>query len=383
MFLNKKTTLTPDLAIKVASIGLIPFFYTEVLGARVIVLGFALIFILCIAIASFERSVKATYLQALSAIILAFAVFNALLTTEVKVLASITLFLGFLHLNSLFTISKEEKTKSLKMYSYMALIIAALTLIQFILNIFFNLEFGNIKSYGLSRVAYGFLWTDYSYLSLYFCSAIPLTHYLSQKQILNYSSIIVLFLASAATSARTGIAALIIFLALKAIYAFFYALHTGYIAKSWLFLGVATASGVTGILFKPDIFPGRPNFLDDSGRIKTITEGISSIQNNHLLGLRLDLSIFDQTSLVVPHNLFAYIYVSGGLVFTALIVSWLFFITFMVDKDFKQISNSLIIVFIGLQAVPSPFAAYFISILLAIAVTNTYRRQLYAWPSIA
>ncbi|KZS23635.1 hypothetical protein BMY_1502 [Wohlfahrtiimonas chitiniclastica] len=94
-------------------------------------------------------------------------------------------------------------------YTYLlaAIITSFGVILQMLLYKLTNTHLGFIQQFGGGRIAYGFIWNDYSFLSLFLVSAVPLVLSLKGAQY-KYVLTLILISASLITSARTGITSL-------------------------------------------------------------------------------------------------------------------------------------------------------------------------------
>ena len=122
-------------------------------------------------------------------------------------------------------------------------------------------------------------------------------------------------------------------------------------------------------------FYNRDFSFSGSGRIEGFFDSLRLIKNDLLLGVRLDLSVFDENNLIVPHNIIIYLLTVGGFAFVLVCGFWMLSIFISLDWRNKPLLHSLGIILIGLQAVPSPFSAYFVAITIGLSIASRSARR--------
>jgi hypothetical protein len=232
---------------------------------------------------------------------------------------------------------------------------------------FFGIQFGKIDFDGGGREAFGFLWTDYSFLSLFLTSLVPLVWYSKATYAVNLGLSLVLTAASILTSARTGVVALV------GASAIFYFLEIGYLIYSGKMKKITLLlSSLAIIFFLPVTSALSEKFsrmisFDDSGRLDGYKSAYSFLESNYLMGAKFDILMYKDEVDVIPHNMFVYLLSVGGVVFLLLFLMWggLVFSNIVMLKE-KKILLSFTISLIGFQFIPSFFSAYYFAFFISI-----------------
>src|SRR5690606_19477166 len=117
-------------------------------------------------------------------------------------------------------------------------------------------------------IGFGFLWMDYSFLSLYLVSALPLVFYSYKSIYVRVFVSAVLLLGSVVTTARTGLGALVLATIFVSVVEFIRVLVRGKVNKRVMLtlLFLAIASFVTFYFYVE--FSSRSLKLDGSGRFE-------------------------------------------------------------------------------------------------------------------
>jgi len=239
-----------------------------------------------------------------------------------------------------------------------------------------GLEFGKIDLDGGNRRAFGFLWTDYSFLSLFLVSLVPLLFWSGDRSIIkNVFFAFILIIASVLTTARTGFMSLGGAIVCFVLIIIGRSLVVGTISRKLWFATIAL------ILLLPVLFvlllERFPRFksLDDSGRFEGIMVAINFLRDNLFFGAGFDLSYYKNEIDVIPHNVFFYIAICGGIAFFVLFVLWGLAIT---SRLVKMKDGLLLLSFmtslVGFQLVPSFFSAYYFSFFLSICLIISLKK---------
>ena len=254
-----------------------------------------------------------------------------------------------------------------KTYIYSALFLAIGILLQAYLYFKFNYIFGYFNTFGGGRIAFGFLWLDYSFLALFLVSAVPLVFDKDVNYKYKWVIASVLVSASLVTSARTGIVA--IFLC----YTIYILLNLHKILKKkksyvYIFSFFVIATIIVFLQSNVNLM-NRKISASGSGRVEGYVDALSFFFNNLALGAKFDHELYVSTIGTLPHNLFIYIAAIGGLIFLLLIITWLIFVIFDVYKTKKtSLLLSFCICVLGMQFIPSVFSAYFFAILVSLVL---------------
>lgn len=130
-------------------------------------------------------------------------------------------------------IDKAVFVDVVRFYKYAVLFTAIGVVFQFVVHRVFGVELFRYQLFGGNRNAYSFIWEDYSFISLFIASSIPL--FFEKKIDFKFSFVTIFLLSSSIiTSARTGVVAFILFVALYVGYEIIESFSTGRIKKSSL-----------------------------------------------------------------------------------------------------------------------------------------------------
>lgn len=371
-----------DLAIKkikFSSVGvflfiLVPFSYLELYGIRVIAISPLVLLGSIIILSKYRLKLTAEFAPYLVLII--YICFLCLVSGSSVILA-----LAIFFVYSIWPafISKRDlniglQLKIIKVYIFGALFCAIGVIIQRSVFEVFGIELGKIDRYGGNRIGFGFIWLDYSYLSLFLVSAIPLFFSRnSDSLIFRYLGILVLVVGSLVTTARTGIVSLIIVMWIYSLYV----LGSRLLTNRLNFGALAIIFGSVVILafgyFYVSNISSREWSTSGSGRVEGYVMAFEYVSQNPFFGTMFSPELYKSIVGVIPHNLFLYIAAMGGVFSLFMILAWLALLGFSLLKNSVPIKLSLFIVFIGLQFVPSIFSAYFIAALVSISLFERLR----------
>lgn len=232
---------------------------------------------------------------------------------------------------------------------------------------YFSIEVGKIDYYGGSRIGFGFIWLDYSFLSLYIASAIPLLFLTNISYKLKMFFMCFLIVASLTTTARAGLFALFLSVILYFAAVFFKSLilfHLKKVHLKFVFIGgglfLFAAFYLAGYSTREFSFSG-------SGRLEGYLAAIGYLTENFSYGALFSTEAYKNYFPVIPHNVFLYSAVMGGVFFLVLILIWMVSIAFSARRNSEAVQLSLLTTFFGLQFIPSVFSGYFIAALLGLA----------------
>ena len=233
---------------------------------------------------------------------------------------------------------------------------------------FWGIEFGKMDFEG-TREAFGFMWNDYSFLSLFFASLIPLVWYLNVSFLFRLLISLIFIVASVLTSARTGFIAFLLAMTVFFVMDVAASFLRGKLRKTLLFF----------ILFIFFVFPvvifwlittfPRLASLSGSGRLEGYISAFQFLDNNLLFGSKFDTSAYVDGVDVIPHNMFIYMLSMGGLFFVLLFCAWGIAMARQILKlKTEKITLSLLISLFGFQFIPSFFSAYYFAFFIAICL---------------
>ncbi|WP_201593329.1 hypothetical protein [Psychrobacter sp. Pi2-51] len=359
----------------VALLSLILMFgYFSFFGIRLLPLIFLLLIIIILTSIIFnsfiiEKDISLIIASVLTSIVFVFSIY----TGSFDFFAGLLVFFTLSHWPLFVNIKNPHSLSNSvsAMYIYSGIVLSLGLFIQIFMFKFLGLSFGKIDLYGGKRLAFAFTWQDYSFLSLYFASCIPLvlSHNFKIKFFLKLVLIAFLIVASLSTTARTGLASLILTMVLYS------ALNIDKVIvnKKLYYACLITILAYPLFVFlkKDFILIEREITVSSSGRTEGYAEGISYFTDNILLGSIFDPIRYRDTIGVIPHNLFIYLAVVGGLCLVVFTIFWLLTIMLKVYRlDSKELVYSFIICLIGFQFIPSIFSGYFFSILISIIFIN-------------
>lgn len=362
-------------------LGLILIFgYFEFLEIRLMPLIFLLFVIVILISIIFNNLVIKWDVSIIISTLLVFIVlFFSIYTGSFDFFVSMAIFFTLAHWPLFISIKNPYKMYSsgLAIYIYSGLILSLGLFIQIFMFKFLGVVFGKTDLYGGGRLAFAFTWQDYSFLSLYFASCVPLV--LSTnfriKFILKLFLIAVLIVASLSTTARTGLVSLLISIV---IYIIFNLNKIVIYKKIFYILIFIIPLYFLFAFFKDYNLVEREITADSSGRTEGYIEGFNYFANNIFLGSFFNPSHYKDNVGVIPHNLFVYLAVIGGLFLLFFAISWLLTIAIKVYRlDSNELIYSFVTCLIGFQFIPSIFSGYFLSILISlIFIKYKYRVNL-------
>ena len=359
-----------------AFICLIPFSYASITGIRV--LFFQAILGLCIIFYNFAFkkmrfcfSLIGFFLSAMFFIVFCYALF----TGYVNELLSFIVFFVILY-----AVSSSVRGGYLDAYMFNTLYVAGAIFtavgifVQYGLHRLYGLELFNYQQFGGGRNAYGFIWADYSFLSLYLISAVPLL-FRRFSFLVAIALMLLVVLASILTSARTGFAALLLFLVLVVVVFILKGLVVGKINRYVLALVISAFMSPFFFIYGLEALTGRALSISSSGRFEDFITGWSFFSENPFFGSLLNKDFYYNSVATIPHNIFIYMLYMGGLVLFAIFMGWLLSNACLVARGDRGIAYSLLIVFLGFQFIPSFFSAYFVAVLLGFALSEAKVRD--------
>lgn len=261
----------------------------------------------------------------------------------------------------------EYKIESyLKLYVLMAILCSVGVILQWLLYNYFSIEFGKIDTY-LNRTGFGFTWLDYSFLSVFLVSAIPIVNF--KMKVLNLCFCVVLLIGAIVTSARTGVFSVIfVYIAVSSIATFKSVFFKGEITKRNLLQLVAFSVFMFLIPVLWSLFSDRELSSSSSGRFEGYFLVFQALSDMPFLGYMYDTELYKFENGAVPHNIFLYVLSMSGLVGLVTLCLWL--ISYCISLkclDLKLI-KMLIITFVGLQFIPSYYSGYFIAVIISFSL---------------
>lgn len=350
-------------------IGLTPFSYGEIFGIRVLIFQI-IIGIVFLIHNTFKKNRLSFYLDSSVILIIPlwFLILGFSLHTEYfNELQAVSTFIMLLFITSQFDSTMLESI--VKYYKLAVLFTAGGIIFQFLMHRFTGIELFRYQLFGGGRNAYSFIWEDYSFISLFVVSAIPL--FFVKK--INFHFFIFSFfllISSIMTSARTGVAAFILFIILYIGNDIFKSLIIGRLKKSSLITLFIILALPPFLIAGMEGFTGRQVTGSSSGRIDDFIIGYQYLKESFLFGSFFDKISYYNTISTIPHNIFIYILYMGGLASFLIFIFWLIFLIIKLKNADNRITSSLLICLLGFQFIPSFFSAYFLAVLIGIAIVS-------------
>lgn len=262
-----------------------------------------------------------------------------------------------------------------RLYVWACIFTAVGLFVQWILHVFLNLTVFRYILFGGARNAYSFIWMDFSFISLYVISCIPMLFRLYSKKVSFLISGFLIF-SSLITSARTGVAALFIFLAVTIFLSLLKAFFSRKIALKYLMYILFFPIILVLVFFGLPLLTGREVTMSSSGRFGDYLIAFDFFKDNVWFGAYLDKVYYSQNVAFIPHNLFVHPLVMGGIFYFMLFVIFLFSVLLSIRNSDKDLLHSVYICLLGFQFIPSFFSAYFFAVLLGIALASSKRNRL-------
>lgn len=259
-------------------------------------------------------------------------------------------------------------------YVIFAFFNAVLIIIQILSLIVFKVEFFKIEYYS-GRIAFAGIWSDFSVVSIYLASAIPIALYQFKEKKLSFSLITVtLILGCILTTARSGIAALLLVVLIYFLSKFIIAFLSARLSKSLFFtfviisiVGIFMILSINIFADHISVFFQRGGLLEDNSRIKSYLLALDFINQNIYIGTGFDDEYYKKLHSYLPHNSLLYVLVSGGIFVLLLFIFWLsmlYFISF--GGKYNLLYLAFDVAMIGTLFVPSVFSMYFLASLAAL-----------------
>lgn len=347
----------------------IPFSYAEFFGVRF--LAIQIILGVLILIFRFLKKSNVTFyfdysmsiMIALWFLVLAYSLHTGYIN---ELLALTVFFLLFFMTTQISSDSIEDVTKY---YRYAVVFTAAGVFLQFLVHILLGVEIFRYQLFGGGRNAYSFIWEDYSFISLFIVSGIPLFF---DKRI-SFKFLLLtcfLLLSSVITSARTGFVAFVLFVAFYVGTEIFKSLLTGKIKGKILFAFVLMLILPAFLIIGMESLTGRQVTGSSSGRIDDFITGFYYLEENVMFGGMFDKDTYSDSVSIVPHNVFIYILYMGGITSFFIFMLWFLLVLVKVKFSDKRLLGALIICLLGFQFIPSFFSAYFLAVLLGVSFVS-------------
>jgi len=350
-------------------IGLVPLSYFDPLGVRVVALSALLFFV--ISIFSIKRAIYIDknlllFIPSLLTVLVFSSISGSKDVVSAIVFMSYLLPLNFFNYTRVRSIFK----KSIFLYIVGALFMAVGVIVQRILFEKFGYEFGKIDFYGGNRIGFGFLWMDYSFLSLYLLTALPMVFYFFKGMQIKVIICATLLVGSVVTTARTGLAALIITSVFVMSFEFFKATIKAKITKKKLLVLCLFILASFLVVYFYVRFSSREVGFGGSGRLIGYYLALQSFFDNPILGVMFDRGYYLSNYGTIPHNLFIYILSQGGIFFFVLFFLWFSYVLYVATFKVEVLRYPVIIAFFGFMFIPSFYSAYFFALLVSFTMAE-------------
>lgn len=349
-----------------SSLFVIPFSYSSIFGIRLISLKIALVG-LCLLknLRSFDFILRSDVV-----FLIALFLYCYLFTVgELSYLKSLITFFLIVYWPRFVHPFNIAFYPVLKFYLYGVIFSSVGIYLQSILLHGWGIEIGNVARFADNRIALGFIWDDYSFLSLYLSSATPLFFNLYGKRhalVLGAG----VFIASVLTSARTGPYSLIV---ISLLYFSFRLCSSKNFAqiKSTLMSSAYTFI-FFGIVLKVCEYSGTRNVtISDSGR-SVEYQSFFSIYSRHIkelfFGAGFSLDQYIYMAGIRPHHFVLDIVAMGGVCFFVLVLVWIYLFSKKLSVRNVYCLTSVAICGVGFNFLPSLFSGYFLAFLLSLMI---------------
>ena len=263
--------------------------------------------------------------------------------------------------------SEENNKKILFDYIWSTNITGLGTLLQYLAKKLIDIKLGNYAFLGGYRHSFGFLFADYSFLSLYLVTGATLLLYLVDKgkikKKIGAINIIFLVITSVITSARTGIFAFIVVVGILSIPKFFHYLIYNFPRILILTLAVVVLAG-TSFMLVGNIRGNRS--LSDSGRGKLNQRAFEMFLENPILGVGFGTNNYSKLVGMIPHNLIFQYLAQGGLVFFVPLLVILYMILSSSRRRDPIIFGAILCILVGALFIPNIFNSRYMGAILLI-----------------
>lgn len=282
--------------------------------------------------------------------------------------------LALLVLNSSFITFNIDSLKT--SYRVVAFSTACFLIMQVILFYVFNVEVGFhlrfIRSATDYRDAFAVLFADFSFLSLFLSSAIPLAWSQDKSKLYRISNVFLLLLASFLTSARTG---LFCFVAVLAVVFYVEILRGNKISRKQK-ISFSITLVVVGLMMVILLTLWRGNKLfDDSGRFELMSKAVTLFKSNVLLGIGFGMKEYPG---VIPHNIFFQYLAQGGLFLILPLLYYIYqsyFVLFGKHQS-MDLKYSLMIILVGSQLIGNIVDSRFLLIVTILILADNNSREI-------
>lgn len=270
--------------------------------------------------------------------------------------------------NIKYDFNQNEKYELLSDYILTTRIAGIGVVIQYIFLNIFNIEVGNYIFFGNYRHAFGFLFSDFSFLSLYLVSgAIAIIFIKSKHNNSGYKlwiEVLFLLVTSIITSARTGIVSFLIVFILYSLYKLFRYIKTNLKeAIKLMVINIIVLFSTYLLIIRVRGFAS----LSDSGRMKLNYRGLDQFFLNPILGIGFGDSNYPGT---LPHNIIFQSLAQGGIIYTVPIIVFIIMLLWISYKKKPEFLPLLISLFVGAMFIPNIFDSRFMPIIISLFIIN-------------
>lgn len=258
----------------------------------------------------------------------------------------------------------------LKIDYIMGTIIACIgTIIQIWLLKKLNITVGNYQFLGGYRQAFGFLFRDYSFLSLYLASGAMLIYFLENKYEKFYgkkmSYIGILLYTSILTSARTGIISFVVIFGFFSVIYLLKLIKAGSIKSILIIMANITIIIIGYFLTNKTRSTGA---FSDSGRMQLNAKAFDIFLSNPFLGIGFGSENYMG---MLPHNILFQSIAQGGLLYTVPLMVFILIMLWEAYKHSKEVFPVLLCILFGALFIPNIFNSRFLpalALLVSISI---------------
>lgn len=260
-------------------------------------------------------------------------------------------------------LSKEDYDRVIKAYILTCFMTAIFIIIQFAAARYMGIILGHLYLAANNRTGYGLMFEDLSSASIYLATAAFMA-FLQLKQYKKYLIVfIVIFLGMTASSARTGLIALVVTVLLYTV------TRRGFIKKTILFT-VCILISIVGLNIYNIVRPGisSDTLFYDNGRYLSYTAAIDIFLQKPFLGAGFgDMTLVYLTGTTNPHFSFLKILTQTGIIYTSLFIGIIVYTLRTAYKDNKKTEMWVLLLSItGACFVPGLFSSRFFTVLMSL-----------------
>ena len=280
--------------------------------------------------------------------------------------------------NSRTILYKRERQVFYDTFVFGCLFASLGVLYQFYSYIYMGVETFRVEHYGNGRIFLGFLFYDMSSVSLYMVTgAIMMIVREDRSKLINYLIAILILIAAAASSARTGLVAFVIFASLYILTSRKVGVTARGLLSVFLVCGALFAFSLMGQV--RDTSGGASFLADDNGRFSTYRDGILMFLENPIFGVGYDMPRqLSSMGKMVPH--FALINILGqtGVFITLFIIFILYSIynKAKIKKD-SVLLWAILLSYFGSCLVPGFFSTRYFTMLGMLAFLSVGRDKIF------